>query len=193
MVGTVTVCTLEGPVSYVVFSLVYSQEWEQEVVSWIVNLLCCCVEQVVPVGINCGLLPRVEGVLCARSGPQAITLVPLKLTDLNKCLVDASVRVMGGSDLHSILNHLQTRLKEFVRDPILLACPKLLQVNMLSVSLSTCCSWAVSFVTVAVMGLLRDVYNCLLYGSFDVLVCSEWGGDSLGCARGFNRALHQLG
>ena len=144
VVGTVTVCTLEGPVSYVVFSLVYGQVWEQEVVSWIVNLLCCCVGQVVPVGINCGLLPRVEGALCAHSGPQAIPLVPLKLNDLNECLVDVSVRVMWGSDLHSIFNHLQTRLKEFVRDPILLACPKLLQVNVLSVLLSTCFSCVVS-------------------------------------------------
>ena len=144
VVGTVTVCTLEGPVSYVVFSIVYGQEWEQEAMSWVVNLLCCCVGQIVPVGINCGPLPRVEGVLCPPSGPQAFTLVPLKLNDLNKCLVDSSVRVMGGSGMHSILNHLQTRLKEFVRDPILLACPKLLQVIILSVSLSTCFCWVVS-------------------------------------------------
>ena len=82
----------------------------------------------VPVGINCGLLPKVEAALCPSSGPQAVALVPLKLSDLNQCLVDVSVRVMGGTDLHSILNHLHARLKEFVRDPILLACPKLLEV-----------------------------------------------------------------
>ena len=144
VVGTVTVCTLEGPSSYVVFSLAYGQEWEQEAVPWIVNLLCCCVGPVAPVGINCGLLPRVERVLCASSVPHAITFVPLKLHDLNKCLVDSSVRVMGGSDLYSIFNHLQTRLKEFVRDPILLACPKLLQVNIIRVSLCACLSWDVS-------------------------------------------------
>ena len=128
VVGTLTVCTLEGPVSYVLFSLAYGQEWEQEVVSWIANLLCCRVGQVVPVGINCGLLPRVEAALCSTSGSQAVALVPLKLSDLKRCLVDASVRVMGGSDLHSILNHLHSRLKEFFRDPIMLACPKLFEV-----------------------------------------------------------------
>ena len=170
----VTVCTLEGPLSYVVFSLVYGQEWEQEVVSWIVNLFCCCVGQVVPVGINCSLLPRVEGALRAHSGPQAIPFVPSKLNDLNKCLVDASVRVrvMGGSDLHSISNHLQTRLKEFVRDPNLLACPKLLQVNVLSVLLSACFSWVVSLRLIAAIGVLRVMCNCLLYNSFFVLKLS---------------------
>ena len=130
VVGTLTICTLEEPVSYVLFSLAYGQDWEQEVVSWLVNLLCCCVGQVVPLGINCGIMPRVEAVLCSTSGTQAVALVPLSLKDLNKCLVEVSVRVMGGSDLHSILNHLQTRLKEFVQDPILLACPKLLQVTI---------------------------------------------------------------
>ena len=128
VVRTLTICTLEGPLSYVLFSLAYGQEWEREVVAWIANLLCCCVGQVVPVGLNCVLLPRVEAALGSTSGSQAVALVPLKLSDLNKCLVDASVKVMGGSDLHSVLNHLQTRLKEFVRDPILLICPKLLQV-----------------------------------------------------------------
>ena len=64
------------------------------------------------------------------SGLGAVSLVSLRLVDLTKCLVDASVRVMGGTDVHSLLNHLQTRLKEFVCDPVLLDCPKLLQVNM---------------------------------------------------------------
>ena len=36
----------------------------------------------------------------------------------------------GRADVHTILNHLQSRLKEFVRDPIFLACPKLLQVTI---------------------------------------------------------------
>ena len=139
VVGTLTICTLEGPVSYVLFSLAYGQEWEQEVVSWIVYLLCCRVGQVVPVGINCGLLPRVEAALCSTSGSQAVALA-LKLSDLIRCLVDASVRMMGGSDLNSIPNHLHTRLKEFVRDPILLACPKLLEVIIQFTSSIACLS-----------------------------------------------------
>ena len=136
VVGTLSVCTLEGPASYVVFSFTYSQEWEQRVVTWIVDLLCCAVGQVSPVGVNCGLLPRLENVLIRNSGLGAVLLVPLRLSDLDKSLVDVSVsvRVMGGTDVQSNLNHLQTRMKEFVRDPVLLACLKLLQVNICCVS-----------------------------------------------------------
>ena len=130
VLGTVNVCTLEGPVAYVVFSFVYGRDREQRVVSWAVNLLCCAVGQVAPVGLNCRFLPGLEWVLVKSSGPSAVPLVPLKLTELNKCLVDASAQVMSGTDVHTILNRLHTRLKEFVRDPVLLACLKLLQVIM---------------------------------------------------------------
>ena len=130
VVGTLNVCTSEGPANFVVFSFAYGQEWEQRVVSWAVNMLCCAVGQLAPVGLNCRLLSGLERVLVSRSGPRTVSLVSLKLTELNKRLVDASIRVMGGTDVHTILNHLQSRLKEFVQDPIFLACPKLLQVTI---------------------------------------------------------------
>ena len=67
------------------------------------------------------------------TGLGAVSLVPLRISDINKILVDVSVRVMGGVDVHSLLNHLQTRLKDFVQDAVLLSCPNLLQVSMCSV------------------------------------------------------------
>ena len=99
-------------------------------VSWAVNMLCCAVGQLAPVGLNCRLLSGLERVFVSHSGPRTVSLVSLKLTELNKRLVDASIRVMGGTDVHTILNHLQARLKEFVRDPMFLACSKLLQVTI---------------------------------------------------------------
>ena len=130
VLGTVNVCTAEGLASYVVLSFNYTQDWEQRVVVWMVNLLCCAVGQVSPVGVSCSLLPRLEHVLVGNSGLRAVSLVPLRISDLNKVLVDVSVRVMGGVDVHSLLNHLQTRMRDFVQDDVLLACPKLLQVSM---------------------------------------------------------------
>ena len=130
VVGTVNVCTAEGLASYVVLSFNYAQDWEQRVVVWMVNLLYCAVGQVSPVGVSCGLLPRLEDVLVGNSGLGAVSLVPLRISDLNNILVDVSVRVMGGVNVHSLLNHLQTRMSDFVHDDILLACPKLLQVSM---------------------------------------------------------------
>ena len=128
VVGSVTVCTPEKPMSYVVFSFIYAQGWERRVVSWVVDTLCCAVGQVAPVGVNCKLMPGLENVLASSTGQGTVTVVPLRLVKINKTLVDVSVRVMGGIDVHTMLNHLQTRLKEFMDDPIILACPKLLQV-----------------------------------------------------------------
>ena len=130
VVGTVNVCTAEGLASYVVLSFNYAQDWEQRVVVWMVNMLCCAVGQVSPVGVSCSLLHRLEDVLVRNSGLGAVSLVPLRISDLNKVLVDVSVRVMGGVDVHSLFNHLQTRMRDFVQDDVLLACPKLLQVSM---------------------------------------------------------------
>ena len=113
-VGTLNASTPKGPSNYIVFSFNYSQEWEQRVVAWMVNLLCCTVGQVSRIGINYGLLPRLEGLLTSHTGLGSVSLVPLRLNDLNKCLVDVSVRVMGGTDVHTILNHLQTLIKDFV-------------------------------------------------------------------------------
>ena len=61
-----------------------------------VNLLCCAVEQVLPGGVSFSLLPRLEEVLVGNSGLGAVSLVPLRISDLNRVLVDVSVRVMGG-------------------------------------------------------------------------------------------------
>ena len=120
VVGSLTVCTPEVPVNYVVFSFIYSQEWERRVVAWVVDLLCRAVGQVAPVGVNCKLLPGLENVLAISSGRGTVAVVPLHLCELNKSLVDVSVRVMGGMDIHTMLNHLQTRMKEFMHDPVLL-------------------------------------------------------------------------
>ena len=60
IVGTLSICTSMGISSYVVFSFNYAQDWKQRVVTWFVNLLCCTVGEVSSVGLNCGLLPRLE-------------------------------------------------------------------------------------------------------------------------------------
>ena len=58
VVGSLTVCTPEGPVSYVVLSFIYSQEWERRVVTWVVDLLCCAVGQVASVGVLLQVVAR---------------------------------------------------------------------------------------------------------------------------------------
>ena len=53
----------------------------------------------------------------------------LGLSDVSRAIVDVAGSVLGGTDIHVVLNHLQKRLKGYVKDPLLLGCPQLLQVR----------------------------------------------------------------
>ena len=128
IVGRLTVCSAEGIANYGIFSFSYSQDWEPRLVSWVVILFCGALGEFSPLGLNCELFPRLGCVLQSHSGIGAISLVPFRLADINRLVITASVRVLGGTDVHSILNHLQTRLKSFMKDEVLLSCPKLLRV-----------------------------------------------------------------
>ena len=128
IVGRVNICTAEGITNYIVFSFSYAQDWEGRLVTWIVNLLCGAVGEICPLGLNCELFPRLNCALTSSAGLGTISLVPLRLADINRVVITASVRVLGGTDVHVILNHLQSRLKPFRKDEMLLSCPKLLRV-----------------------------------------------------------------
>ena len=130
MVGRLSFCTAERIANYIIFSFSYSQDWEPRLVSWFANLLYSALGDFSSPGLNCELFPRLECVLHSQTGVGTINLVPLQLMDDKKIIFSAIVRVMGvgGTDIHSILNHLQTRLKIFVMDAI--SCPKLLCVHI---------------------------------------------------------------
>ena len=128
IVGHVNICTAEGITNYIVFSFSYAQDWEGRLVTWIVNLLCGAVGEICPLGLNCELFPRLNCALTSSAGLGTISLVPLRLADINRVVITASVRVLGGTDVHVILNHLQSRLKPFMKDEMLLSCPNLLRV-----------------------------------------------------------------
>ena len=131
VVGRVSMCSSEGVSQYILFSFSYTQDWEPRVVSWIVNLLCGAVGEICPLGLNCELFSRLNHVLSSSAGIGTISVVPVRLVAINRLIVAASVRILGGTDVHVILNHLQSRLKPYVKDDLLLSCPKLLRVNIL--------------------------------------------------------------
>ena len=56
----------------------------------------------------------------------------LALSDVSRTIVDEAGQVLGGMDITVELNHLPKRLKGFGKDPLLLGCPHLLQVRILS-------------------------------------------------------------
>ena len=131
VVGRVSMCSSEGVSQYILFSFSYTQDWEPRLVSWIVNLLCGALSEICPLGLNCELFPPLNRVLCSSAGIGTISLVPVRLADINRLIVAASARVLGGTDVHVILNHLQSRLKPYVKDDLLLSCPKLLRVSVI--------------------------------------------------------------
>ena len=131
IVGRVSVCTGEGIANYIVFSFSYTQDWEARLVSWVVNMLCGALSEFCPLGLNCALFPRFNCVLTSSGGIGTVSLVPLRLADINRVVITASVRVLSGPDVHVILNHLQSRLKPFMKDEMLLSCPKLLRVYII--------------------------------------------------------------
>ena len=133
LVGRVSVCSAEGISQYILFSFSYTQDWEPRLVSWIVNLLCGALVEICPLGLNCELYPQLSRVLTSSAGIGTISLVPIRLADINRLVVTASVRVLGGTDVHVILNHLQSRLKPFVKDDMLLSCPSLLRVGVVRI------------------------------------------------------------
>ena len=125
IVGTLSICSSVGIANHVIFSFNYAQEWEQRVLSWFVNLLCWTMGELSLLGLNCEQFPRQECLLQSQSGVGSISVNPLRLSDINKSIVYVSIRLMCGTDVHSFLNHLQTRMKDFVKNLVLLSCPKL--------------------------------------------------------------------
>ena len=138
VVGRVSMCSSEGVSHYILFSFSYTQDWEPRLVSWIVNLLCGAVSEICPLGVKCELFPRLNRVLSSSAGIGTISVVPVRLADINRLIVAASVRIFGGTDVHVILNHLQSRLKPYVKDDLFLSCPKLLRVNIVGLFCGDC-------------------------------------------------------
>ena len=60
------------------------------------------------------IVPTTQLFLTSSAGLGTISLVPLRLADINRVVITASVRVLRGTDVHVILNHLQSRLKPFM-------------------------------------------------------------------------------
>ena len=132
MTGTVTVCGMDGVSHYTVFCFKLARDWEGRVITWLVNMWCCMLGEPVPLGLCCDALPQLSGLFRSTTGVGLVDVKPFTLSDVSRTIVDVAGQVLGGTDIHVVLNHLQKRLKGFVKDPLLLACPHLLQVCMIS-------------------------------------------------------------
>ena len=130
--GTVTVCGMDGVSHYTVFCFNLARDWEFRVITWLVNMWCCMLGEPVPLGLCCDALPQLGGLFRITTGVGLVDVKPFTMSDVSRTIVDVAGQMSGGTDIHVVLNDLQKRLRGFVKDPLLLACPHLLQVCMLS-------------------------------------------------------------
>ena len=156
MSGTVTVCALNGVSYYSVYCFALVRDWEHRVVLWLVKVWCCMLGEPVPFGLYWDALPQLDRLFRSTTGVGSFEIKPLVLSDLSRTILDVSGQVLGGTDMHVVLNHLQKHVKGFVKDPLLLSCPHLLQVRIILfafrlsrlvfvLSSGPCCRVSVSF------------------------------------------------
>ena len=121
--GTVTVCSLEGISHYCVFSFGLARDWERRIITWLINMWCCMHGEPVPRGLYCDALPQLGGLFRSTKGVGSLEVKTLVLSEVSRTIVDVGGQVPGGTDIHVVLNHLQKRLKRFVRDPFVVELP----------------------------------------------------------------------
>ena len=109
--GRVTVSALDGVSHYVVFCFNLVRDWELRVVTWLVKMWCCMLGEPASLGLCCDALPQVSGLFRSTTGVGSVEVKPLLLSDLSRTIVEISGRVLGGTDMHVVLSHLQKRLK----------------------------------------------------------------------------------
>ena len=108
---------LEGVSHYSVFSFSLVRDWENRVVTWLVNMWCCMIGEPVPLGLCCDALPQLSELFRSSTGVGSLEVKTVVLSDVSRTIVDDSRQVLGGTDIHVVLNHLQKRLRGFVKDP----------------------------------------------------------------------------
>ena len=109
--GTVTVCALDGVSHYSIFSFSLVRDWENRVITWLVNMWCCMIGEPVPLGLCCDALPQPSELFRSSTGVGSLEVKTLVLSDVIRTIVDVSGQMLGRSDIHVVLNHLQKRLE----------------------------------------------------------------------------------
>ena len=77
---------------------------------------CCMLGEPVPLGLCCDVLPQLGGLFQAAPGVGSLKAKTLVLSEVSQTIVDLGGQVLGGTDIHVVLNHLQKRLKGFVKN-----------------------------------------------------------------------------
>ena len=123
---SVTVAESDVLRGYVLFEVGSSGQWERRVAVWIANYWCCMLEEVRPIRVSCTGMPCLRGLTEGENGSGGVLLDPVRLESVMRVVTS----VFPGRDVHVVMNFLLIKLRDFLNDPILVACPALVRVSM---------------------------------------------------------------
>ena len=116
-------------VGVVLFEVIATENWERRVSEWLADYWSCVVDDFVPVGISCGCLLSVGGLLEGDGGRRGLQLNPVQLCFILQIVTSAGSSVFDGQEVHAVMDFLLVKLRDCLTDPVLLSCPALLRVS----------------------------------------------------------------
>ena len=126
---SVSVAEADAVQGVVLFEVVATGDWERRVSEWLADCWSCVVDDFVPVGISCGCLSTVGGLLEGDGGRRGLQLNPLQLHAVLQIITTAGLSVFVGQETHVVMNFLLGKLRDCLTDPVLRRCPVLLHVS----------------------------------------------------------------
>ena len=125
---SVSVAESDAVRGVVLFEVIATENWERRVSEWLADYWSCVVDDFVPVGISCGCLSSVGGLLEGDGGRRGLQLNPVQLCSILQIVTSAGSSVFDGQDVHAVMDFLLVKLRDCLTDPVLLSCPALLRV-----------------------------------------------------------------
>ena len=127
---SVSVAEADAVQGVVLFEVVATGDWERRVSEWLADYWSCVVDDFIPLGISCGCLSTVGGLLEGDGGRRGLQLNPLQLHAVLQIITTAGLSVFVGQDVHVVMNFLLGKLRDCLTDPVVRSCPTLLHVSV---------------------------------------------------------------
>ena len=128
--SSVTVAESDMLRGYILFEVGAIGRWEHRVADWIANYWCVLIEELVPVGISCSGMPSLRRLLQGGDGRGRVLLDPVRSKSVMQVVTVTGLSVSTGQAVHVVMNFLLSKLRDCLKDPVLMACPALVRVSV---------------------------------------------------------------
>ena len=112
---SVTVAESDMLRRYILFEVGEIGQWEQRVADWIANYWCVMLEELVPVGNSCSVMPSLRRLVAGGDGRGSMSLDPVRLESVMQVITAAGLSVFTGQEVfrrHDFLVVKTTRLPD---------------------------------------------------------------------------------